>query len=144
MYVLDTNVVSEIRKIKSGRADRGLEEWAQELEMDQAFISAITIQELEHGVLLAERRDPAAGDILRRWLESDVMQAFSGRILPVDLAVARQAARFHVPDPAPVQVALIAATALVRRMTVVTRNTRDFERFGGLSILNPWSPTTES
>ena len=137
MYVLDTNIVSEIRKSKTGRADPAVVDWSRRVPTGLTYISAITIQELEHGVLLAERRDPNAGAILRRWLEDDVTVAFEQRVLPVNTTVAHVAASLHVPDPAPVIDALIAATALANGMTVVTLNTRDFERFDQLQVLRP-------
>lgn len=135
-------VVSETRKIKAGRADANVASWVAQLDHDLAYMSAITIQELEHGVLLVERRDPTSGAVLRSWLDNDVFQAFDGRILPVDSTVARLAAALHVPAPAPVSDALIGATALAHNMVVATRNTRDFERFQGLHILNPWRANT--
>lgn len=143
MYLLDTVVVSETRKIGSGRANPNVASWATRVENDLAYISAITIQELELSVLLVERRDPAAGAVLRSWLDNDVYEAFDQRILPVDAGVARLAASLHVPDPAPVSDALIAATALATNMVMVTRNIRDFGRFEGLEVLNPWNYTTE-
>ena len=140
MYLLDANVVSEIRKINSGRADANVAAWACLVDANQAYLSAITIQELEHGVLLAERRDPAAAAVLRSWFDNDVCHEFEQQILPVDTKVARLAATLHVPDPAPIADALIAATAIANDMVVVTRNVRDFERFDRLKILNPWNP----
>ncbi|MXZ78954.1 MAG: type II toxin-antitoxin system VapC family toxin [Gemmatimonadetes bacterium] len=137
MYVLDTSIVSEIRKSKTGRADPAVVEWSSRVPTGLTYISAITIQELEHGVLLAERRDPTSGAVLRHWLDGDVASAFEQRILPVDTTVARLAASLHVPDPAPIIDALIAATALANGMTVVTLNTRDFERFDQLQVLRP-------
>ena len=142
MYLLDTVVVSETRKIRTGRADAGVASWVAQVDHDLAYISAITIQELELGVLLAERRDPAPGTILRTWLDNDVLEAFDQRILPVDARVARLAASLHVPDPAPANDALIGATAIANNMVLATRNTRDFERFPGLEVLNPWASTT--
>ena len=142
MYLLDTVVVSETRKIRTGRADPNVASWVAGIDHDLAYISAITIQELELGVLLAERRDPASGAILRAWLNNDVFEAFEQRILPVDAGVARLAASLHVPDPAPVSDALIGATAIANNMVLVTRNIRDFERFPGLDTLNPWSLAT--
>ncbi len=142
MYVLDTVVVSETRKIRAGRADPDVASWVARVEHDLAYISAITIQELELGVLLAERRNPASGTILRAWLDNDVFEAFDQRILPVDARVARLAASPHMPDPAPASDALIGATAIANNMVLVTRNTRDFERFPGLEVLNPWASTT--
>ena len=144
MYLLDTNVISEIRKIKGGRADPNVAAWANSVELQSLYISAVTIQELEIVVLLAERRDPTTGATLRNWFDNKVFEAFDQRILPVDAQVARRAAALHVPDPAPVGDALIAATALAHRMKLVTRNTRHFERFHPLEILNPWeSAVTE-
>ena len=138
MYLLDTNIVSELRKVRLGKADSGVAAWAEEMDAADLYISAITLQELEIGVLRAERRDPAQGAMLRTWLDAHVLPAFAGRILPIDTAVARRSAQLHVPDPRPVRDGLIAATALVHAMTVVTRNTSDFEPTG-VATLNPWT-----
>lgn len=138
MFVLDTNVVSELRKVRAGKADPSVMDWASVTPPGQMFLSAITIHELEHGVLLAERADPQQGAVLRRWLDESVAAAFQQRVLSVDEAVARRAAALHVPDPAPFRDALIGATALVNRMAVATRNVKDFQRFDGLDIVNPW------
>lgn len=137
MYVLDTNVVSELRKIRLGKADSQFAIWADSIEAMDLYLSAITIQELEIGVLLAERRNPSQGAVFRLWLNGHVIPAFNGRILDVDTAVAQRSAKLHVPDPRPVRDGLIAATALVHGMTVVTRNVVDFEPTG-VKTLNPW------
>ncbi len=137
MFLLDTNVVSELRKVRLGNADKHVARWADSVDAADLFLSAITIQELEIGILLAERRDPAQGAVFRAWLNSHVLPAFSGRVLAVDTAVAQRSARLHVPNPRPVRDGLIAGTALVHGMTVVTRNVADFEPTG-VSILNPW------
>lgn len=137
MYLLDTNVVSELRKIRPGKADSHVASWADSVDATDLYLSVITVQELEIGVLLAERRDPAQGAIFRAWLNGHVLPAFADRILTVDTAVAQRSARLHVPDPRPVRDGLIAATALVHGMTVVTRNVSDFEPTGALTI-NPW------
>ncbi|MDP2227870.1 MAG: type II toxin-antitoxin system VapC family toxin [Moraxellaceae bacterium] len=137
MYLLDTNVVSELRKIRAGKADRHVAEWADTIDATDLHLSAITIHELEIGVLLAERRDPAQGAVLRVWLNGHVLPAFTGRILAVDTAVAQRSARLHVPDQRPIRDGLIAATALVHGMTIVTRNVPDFEPTG-VATLNPW------
>lgn len=137
-FLLDTNLVSELRKVRAGKANRGVAEWSSTVPSGHMFLSAITLHELEHGVLLAERSDPDKGSILRRWLDGSVTPAFAGRVLPVDETVARRAAALHVPDPAPFRDALIGATALVHRMAVVTRNVTDFKRFDGLSVVDPW------
>jgi len=138
MFVLDTNVVSELRKVRSGKANRGLADWASSVPSSRLFLSSIVVHELEHGVLLAERSDPVKGAVLRRWLDTSVAAAFDTRILAVDVAVAKRAASLHVPDPAPFRDALIGATALVHGMAVVTRNSKDFGRFKGLDVVNPW------
>lgn len=139
MYLLDTNVISELRKARAGKADRHVVAWAAPVALTQLFVSVITIHELEMGVLLAERRDPRQGRLLRAWLDGRVVPGFGARVLPVDVAVVRRSARLHVPDPRPFRDALIAATALVHGMTVVTRNVQDFEPTG-VPILNPWLP----
>ncbi len=138
MFILDTNVVSELRKVRLGKADAHVARWADSVDAAELYLSAITIQELEIGVLLAERRDSAQGAMFRTWLDNHVLTAFAGRILPVDTAVAQRSARLHVPDPRPVRDGLIAATALVHGMTVVTRNVVDFEPTGVRSF-NPWT-----
>lgn len=143
MYILDTNVVSELRKIRLGKADKCVTDWADSVDASDLYLSAITIQELEIGILLAERRDPSQGAIFRAWVSSHVLPAFSGRILVVDTAVALRSARLHVPDPRPVRDGLIAATALVHGMTVVTRNVIDFQATGA-AILNPWIDVHDS
>lgn len=137
MYVLDTNVVSELRKARAGKADPRVTAWASSVPGQCLFLSVITILELDIGVLLVERRDPAQGALLRTWLEDHVLTAFDGRVLAVDTAVARRCAKLHVPDPRADRDALIAATALAHGMTVVTRNVADFETIA-VSLLDPW------
>lgn len=137
MFLLDTNVVSELRKVRAGKADRNVAAWADRVAASCLFLSAISVLELETGVLLAERRDPAQGTVLRAWLESRVLPAFEGRILAVDVAVAQRCARLHVPDPRAERDALIAATALIHGLTVATRNVDDFKPTG-VAIFNPW------
>jgi len=137
MFLLDTNVVSELRKARTGRADPRVTAWASTIPARDLFLSVIVIQELEIGILQVERRDTAQAALLRTWLEDHVLPSFSDRLLPVDAAVARRSARLHVPDPRPYRDGLMAATALVRGMTVVTRNVADFATTG-VSLLNPW------
>jgi len=138
MYLLDTNVVSELRKVRAGKADKHVVKWAARVDASDLYVSAITIQELEIGVLLLERRDRSQGAMIRVWLSDYVMPAFAGRILPVNTAVALRSARLHVPDPRTVRDGLIAGTALVHGMILVTRNTPDFDGTG-VSSLNPWT-----
>jgi predicted nucleic acid-binding protein len=138
MFVLDTNVVSELRKVRSGKADARVANWADNVDAASLYLSAMTILELEIGVLQMERRDAKQGATLRAWLDKYVLPEFSARVLPVDTAVAQLCARLHAPDPLAERDALIAATALVHGMTVVTRNARDFEATG-VPLLNPWN-----
>jgi predicted nucleic acid-binding protein len=137
MFILDTNVVSELRKIRMGKAHPNFGTWAVSVDAGSLYISAITVFELEIGVLQVERKDPQQGAMLRTWLDTLVIPEFNGRIFPVDAAVARRGARLHVPDPRAERDAFIAATALVHGMTVVTRNIADFEATGA-KIFNPW------
>ena len=139
MFILDTNVVSELRKIGSGRADLQVARWAESVSIDIMHLSAMTVLELETGVLQLERKDPRQATMLRRWLDTVVLQEFGSRILPVDTIIAQRCARLHVPDPRPRRDALIAATALVHGLTVVTRNVQDFEGTEVI-VLNPWLP----
>jgi len=136
MYLVDTNVVSELRR--PGRAHPHVVAWARGVLPADLYISAITVLEIEVGVMLVERRDAVQGTMLRGWLEHQVLHAFDGRILSIDIAVARRCAALHVPDPKAERDALIAATALVHRLTVVTRNVADFEAMG-VSLIDPWS-----
>jgi predicted nucleic acid-binding protein len=136
VYLLDTNVVSELRK---PRADKHVKAWAGSVPAASLFVSAITILELETGVLRAERRDSRQGAVLRRWLDGHVLPAFADRVLPVDTAVALRCARLHVPDRMAHGDALIAATALVHGLIVVTRNTQDFQA-ADVGLIDPWQP----
>jgi len=142
-YLLDTNVISELRKVRQGKADPQVVQWAQGQEATDLYLSVITVQELEIGVLLAERKEPVQGAQLRQWLNRQVLPAFHGRILPIDEAVALKSAALHVPDPKPIRDGLIAATALAHGLTVVTRNVGDFQS-SGVAIVNPWTRTSGS
>jgi predicted nucleic acid-binding protein len=140
MYILDTNVISELRKAK--KTHPNVKKWAERIPSASLYISVISVLELEIGILLVDRRDKdrrdhQQGAILRAWMDLHVLPTFSGRILAIDTDVARRCATLHVPNPRSDRDALIAATALVHGLTVATRNVADFERTG-VGILNPW------
>jgi predicted nucleic acid-binding protein len=135
MYILDTNIISELRKAKN--ANQNVSKWAQPLPSATLYISVISLLELEIGILLVERRDKEQGAILRAWMDRHVLPTFSGRILAIDSTVAQRCASLHVPNPRSDRDALIAATALVHGLIVATRNVADFEGMG-VDVLNPW------
>ena len=135
MYILDTNVISELRK--GTRAQRSVRMWAQALPTASLYLSVVSILELEIGTLLVQRRDQKQGAILRAWIDPHVLPSFSGRILSIDTIVAQRCAALHVPNPRSDRDALIAATALVHGMTVVTRNLSHFQATG-VAVINPW------
>lgn len=137
VYLLDTNVVSELRKVTAGKADPHVAAWQAAVDESACYLSVITMQELRVGVMRVERRDAVQGLRLRAWLEQRVVPTFAGRILPVDLAVAECCATLHVPDPRATSDALIAATAITHGLTLVTRNTADFAGMG-VATLDPW------
>ena len=140
MYLLDTNVVSEIRKIQQGKADTHLSAWVRQIPANQMYISAITLLELETGIMRIERKDAAQGTTLRTWLEQQVKPTFRGRILPFDEYTSPICATMHTPDPKPITDSLIAATAKQHGLTVVTRNVKDFTETG-VRIFNPFEAT---
>ncbi|MGD0887692.1 MAG: type II toxin-antitoxin system VapC family toxin [Acidobacteriaceae bacterium] len=137
MYLLDTNVISELRRTRSRPAHPHVVRWAQSVPEMNLFLSSMTIFELELGALQSMRHDPAKGIVLRAWIDQQVLPTFAGRILPVDSQIAQRCAALHMPNTRSERDAFIAATALVHKMTVVTRNTADFAPTG-VSTLNPW------
>ena len=137
MYILDTNVVSELRKARSGKANPLVVDWSENVSASSLFLSAISVLEIEIGILSVQRRDSIQGSVLRSWMDNQVLPAFHERILPIDTVVSQRCAKLHVPDPRSDRDALIGATALVHGMTVVTRNVSDFEPLG-VDIFNPW------
>jgi hypothetical protein len=137
MYLLDTNVISELREPKSRPTDRRVLRWARSVPPNALYLSVVSVLELELGMLQINRRDPIQGEILRVWIEGKIIPRFAGRVLAIDLEIARRCAALHVPNPRSERDAYIAATALVHKMTVVTRNTADFVPTG-VPTLNPW------
>lgn len=137
MFVLDTDVVSELRKAGDGKADANVVAWVSSVDAATLYLSTVTLLELELGILRILRRDTVQGTKLRTWMDRYVLPEFSDRILPLDQAVALRCAALHVPDPRADRDAMIAATALVHGMTVVTRNLVGFEPTG-VRVMNPW------
>ena len=133
-YVLDTNVVSALRKPDRNPEVRA---WALPIPPAELFVAANTIAEVERGVMAKERTDPAQGDVLRRWFEDRLLPTFDSRVLPFDLPAARILAAYRVPEHAPYADAVIAAVAESADKIVVTRNTRHFEPLG-VRCLDPW------
>ena len=134
-YILDTNVLSELRKLNKAHA--AVRRWVAKVDMRDFYLSAITLYELQLGILQLARRDRDHAAMLTSWLDTRVMPAFANRVLPVDAAVALRCAVLHVPDPRSLRDSIIAATAMVHGMTVVTRNVEDFQDTGA-RLLNPW------
>ena len=139
MYLLDTNVLSEIRKISRGQADAALAQWTHSVGFDDCYLSVITLLEIEQGILRVQHRGDEAQFLrLEKWLNDTVLPTFGTRILPIDAHTARVCARLHGPDQRPYNDALIAATAIRNDLTLVTRNTRDFAELN-VPLLNPFS-----
>jgi predicted nucleic acid-binding protein len=136
MFLLDTDVMSELRRPE--RANRNVIAWAGAIPAASFFLSVVSILEIEIGALRLAQKDSAQGAVLRAWIDQQILPRFEGRILPVDTSVAQRCARLHVPDPRSERDALIAATALVHGLTMVTRNTADFE-LAGVALLDPWN-----
>lgn len=135
MYVLDTNVISELRR--PDRADPMVRAWVKGISPADLFTTSINLMELRTGALrLAHRNDPR-GPVIQDWVENYVMKAFTGRVLSIDEAVGLRCAEMHVPVTRPYRDSLIAAAAIVHRMTVVTRNLADFQPMG-VPTINPW------
>jgi predicted nucleic acid-binding protein len=135
MFLLDTNIITELRR--RDKADRNVATWANAHSATSFFISAISIFEIELGALLIARKDHAQGDVLRAWIDHQILPRFEGRVLAIDATVAQRCARLHVPNPRSDRDALIAATALVHGLSVVTRNEADFASTG-VALINPW------
>jgi len=135
MHLVDTNVVSELRK--ANHAHPRVRAWAEALPAARLYLSVISVLELEIGILLLERRNRKQSAVLRAWMDGHVLPTFSDRILAVDTAVAQRCTVLHVLNPRSDRDALIAATALVHDITVVTRNVSHFQPLG-VRLVNPW------
>lgn len=137
MYLLDTNVVSEVRKIKTGKANPHFVQWFSNISERDIFINATILMEIERGILAKERKDFRQGVILRTWFDNVVLPTFDGKILKIDDKTAQICAKLHIPDHAPENDAWIASSAIQHHLTLVTRNTADFARLG-VKLFNPF------
>jgi toxin FitB len=126
-----------MRRISAGRGNPNVVGWFKAVDHSALYLSVITVLELELGCQLIERRDAAQGAVLRRWLRG-LLEGYRDRIIAIDSDIATRAASLHVPNPRESHDALIAASALIQRLVVVTRNVNDFE-VDGLRVINPWA-----
>lgn len=134
---MDTNVISEFRKINSGKANQNVIRYFSEVSPDDIYMSVITFYEFEKGIKQIELRDKVQGAVLRDWMQNHVIKYWGANILPIGRDVATVCADLHVPDPKSLSDSFIAATAMVHNLTLVTRNVKDFESID-VSIVNPW------
>lgn len=137
MYLLDTNILSELRKIRKNQANQGVVNWLKTTQPHELYTSIIVMIELERWWLLKSRKDPIQGKQLQEWYHV-IQQHFQGRIVLIDEPIASVCARLHVPNPKPEHDALIAATAIANNWILVTRNTKDFQDIPNIQLLNPF------
>lgn len=137
MYLLDTNIISELRKLEKGRADPNVAKWFQQVDLQQAYLSVITLFEIKVGILQLIRHDAQQAAILQSWFENTLLPNFENRILPLDQKVVMTCAELHVPDKKPLNDSYLAATAKSHHFKMVTRNLKDFQH-SGVEIINPF------
>lgn len=137
MFLLDSNVVSELRSAK--RCDPRVRAWEQGTPLKACWISVVTLLEIRRGICEVERKDAVFAGILERWLEDRVKPAFDGRVFSVTPKVAERTGRNAAIRTRGLADCLIAAAALEHRLTLVTRNVADFDDLEGLEIVNPWN-----
>lgn len=137
MFLLDTNIISESRKLGTDRIDPGVARWLAEVDVETSYLSAMTIYELERGVRQRELRDTKQGAVLRRWLDDQILPLYAPRTIPLTGDVALICAGLHIPDPKSERDAWIAATAISAGLTLVSRNLRDFTAMN-VKLLNPF------
>lgn len=137
MYLLDTNIISELKKLDSGKIHPQVQRWAYSINLMQTKISVVSITEIRTGILSLARKDQAQAASLDNWFTNRLLPAYRTRTLSVDTEVALICAQLHIPTKRPINDAYIAATAIAHNLTLVTRNVRDFQ---GLPLMleNPF------
>lgn len=138
MYLLDTNVISEIRKINQHKYPSAFKAWFDDVDLGLCYLSVITLFEIERGILQKSLKDKIQADILRHWFNHQILYDFKDRIIALDEVSSLKTASFHVPNPAPLADSFIASTAISYDLILVTRNTKDFIGFNGIQLLNPF------
>lgn len=138
MYLLDTNVVSELRKIKTAKAHQGLSQWLSSIQPEQLYINTIVLMELKKGIFLKQRKDPKQAQVLQIWLDTVIRPAFAQRTLNIDENTIDICAKLHVPNKRPENDAWIGAMAIAYNMVLVTRNVKDYAGLP-VKILNPFN-----
>lgn len=139
MYLLDTNVISEMRKVKTGKANANVMAWLGSRFPHDFYINAVIKMELERGILAMQRKDPIQGEYLRRWQQAFFDEFLINPVLPITETTAQLCAKLHVPDHASENDAWIASSAIEHRLMLVTGNTADFKRTG-VRLFNPFEP----
>ncbi|MCY6412791.1 type II toxin-antitoxin system VapC family toxin [Acinetobacter sp. VNH17] len=137
MYLLDTNILSQIRKIHHPHCPNAFKHWFETTDLSLCYLSVITIFEIEQGILRKEHIDPIQGHLLRTWFEQKIQSEFKDRVLELNMTIALKTAQLHVPNPASLTDSMIGATALQHNLTLITRNTKDFQSFG-VKLFNPF------
>lgn len=136
-FFFDTNIVSEIRLILSGKANPNFVQWLKTVDMQNCWTSVVVFMEIEKGILRKERKDKFQGEHLKIWLETSIKPLFANRILNIDLETAKICASLHIPNPRPDNDAWIAASCIQHNLTLITRNEADFQNLG-MKIINPF------
>lgn len=139
MYLLDTNVISEIRKIRNGKANQGVAEWFFTTPLDELFLNDIVLLEVKQGALLARHNnDLIKAQMLDDWADNQLPKQFGERILPISRHICLIASTLHIPNPRDRHDALIGVTALAHNLILVSRNQKDFKNIDGLKFFNPF------
>lgn len=138
MYLLDTNVISQIRKVNHPKCPPIFKTWFDKVDLNHCYLATITLFEIERGILQKAHKDKMQADMIRHWFEHQIKPEFAERVLSLDMPNALKTAYFHVPNPAPLIDSFLAGIAISHELILVTRNTKDFIGFDGIKLLNPF------